>query len=254
MDSKISNDEFTVVLLAAGYGSRISNYTDIPKCLIKVAGRSIIERSFDIWHNLGIKNIHLVLGYKKELIIEVAKKYEDKFNFKFIVNEDFKNLGNTYSLKLGIDNLDGSFLIFDADLVYEEKILRNFLSDNKSSILIGEAEITDIECAKAMVDNKNYVRMTIDKRAISEDELCRFKFAGEAIGILKFSANHTRALSAMANEFLQDKSNLLKNWEHLLNVFLPKHDVESFYFDVGRWIEIDTQEDYLKAEEMFYGA
>lgn len=252
MDQKISNEEYTAVVLAAGYGSRISDMTNRPKCLLDLHGKTLLERSFEVWKNLGIKKVNLVLGYKKELIQEVTEKYKDDFKFSYYLNEDYRLQGNTFSLYLGVKEINGRCLIFDADLVYEQAILENFLkSSNGSEILVGEGSLNDIECAKTLIDADGFARMTVDKRAVSEEELKKYSFAGEAIGILKFNQEHTSRLAEMASIFLSKKENISLNWEHLLNEFLLVNDVGVSKFSAGKWMEIDTPEDFKEAQQLF---
>ena len=52
-------------------------------------------------------------------------------------------------------------------------------------------------------------------------------------------------------EFFSEVQNLPKNWEHLLNFSIPRQALQAQYFDDGRWIEIDTPEDYARARELF---
>jgi choline kinase len=245
------NSDFTAIVLAAGYGSRISGMTDIPKCLLKIGEETLLERNFRIWHNLGIKKVNLVLGYKQEMIRDIAKNYNHWFEFRFLVNENFREQGNTFSLSLGIEDT-GASLIFDADLIYDQQILEEFLKDQRpDQILVGPGSLDDIECAKTLADESGYVRMTVDKRAITEEELKRFIFVGEAIGILKFGAETTQNLYVASKEFLSKKENLNLNWEHLLNEFLANQKVGSHQLEAGRWVEIDTPEDFQQAQESF---
>lgn len=252
-------DQYTAILLAAGYGSRIAGMTDKPKCLLNVNGESLLEHNLNIWKNLGIKRVKVVLGYKEELIRDVLKKYENDFEITTLVNDDFRNKGNTYSLYLGIQNWsesDQTSLIFDADLIYDQAILEKFLREVKggSSILTGAGSLDDIECAKVMVektDRGSWVRMTVDKRAVTKDELKKYQFAGEALGILSFSYNDTLSLEASAADFLDHDENILLNWEHLLNVYFPAHEVGFEMTESKKWVEIDTPEDFNMAVEIF---
>lgn len=252
MDQKSLGRNYTAVVLAAGFGSRISEMTDLPKCLLELNKNTLLERNFDIWKQLGIKKVNLVLGYKKELIQKVSDNYKNDFEFNFYLNEDYRNQGNTFSLYLGIREIHGPCLIFDADLVYEQEILAEFIRANeKSEILVGPGCLSDIECAKTLVDSKNFARMTVDKRAVSESELEKYKFAGEAIGILKFNKVDTEKLASKTYEFLSKKENVNLNWEHLLNNFLLNEEIGVHKFESGKWIEIDTSEDFKEAQALF---
>ncbi len=246
--------KFTPLLLVAGFGSRISEITDNPKCLLELNGKTILDRHFETWIKLGFKESIIVLGFKEEMIRNHLEKYEKQIKINYVLNEDYRNLGNTYSLKIGLDVATQGILIFDGDLVYDSKILEDFTNDpEENQILVGKASLNDIECAKTLVDSNNFARLTVDKRSVSEEELKSYSFAGEAIGILKFTEKVTANLLADANEFLSQKENRLKNWEHLMNVFLLKHDVGIHNLSSDKWIEIDTPEDYEDAKKRFTG-
>ncbi|MCB9060183.1 MAG: phosphocholine cytidylyltransferase family protein [Halobacteriovoraceae bacterium] len=252
MDTNQLNQDYTAIVLAAGYGSRIKEMVDIPKCLIELNGKTLLERNFEIWKNLNIKKVTLVLGHKKEMIEDLVEKYTEHFEFNLCVNEDYYNKGNTYSLMLGLKDVTGPSLIFDADLVYDQNILEEFISDDHNDqILVGPSDLSDIECAKTLTDEKGYVRKTVDKRAVSQEELEKFSFVGEAIGILKFSTDQTLKLYQEAKNFLSIDKNLILNWEHLLNDYLTHNLVGYHMLKSGRWIEIDTPEDYENAKRIF---
>lgn len=243
---------FHAVYLAAGHGSRISKLTSNPKCLLKMNEESLLERSFRLWKNLGIKDVTLVLGYKAEMIRNVAEKYQADFKIRFQLNEDYEKQGNTFSLLLGVKNLNVPCLIFDADLIYDQEILGDFIDQGEASqILIGPSSLGDIECAKTLIDTHGFARMTVDKRAVTNEELAKYQFAGEAIGILKFSQKDTQKLCAKTEEFLSHPQNLNLNWEHMLNQFLLEENVGIYKLTRGRSIEIDTPEDFQRAVEIF---
>jgi choline kinase len=57
------------IILAAGRGSRMGNLTeDIPKCLVKLKGKPLIEWQIDALKKAGIEEIGIVTGYKRELL------------------------------------------------------------------------------------------------------------------------------------------------------------------------------------------
>lgn len=244
----------TAVILAAGYGSRISGMTDLPKSLLTLGGKSILQRNLEILKELEVRDVVLVLGFKSELIeAHVEELFKNSMNITYVYNHDYINYGNTYSLKVGIDKVQTeSCLIFDADLVYEKVILKDFLiEDHGSSILVGDGELSDIECAKALSDSDGFVRLTVDKRSVSAEELKKYKFVGEAIGILRFQGTCLQELKKRTTHFLVRDENRLKNWEHLLNEFLVDNNVGFHHLTEGLWVEIDTPADYESAKDLF---
>ena len=64
-----------VVILAGGFGTRISEYTKtIPKPMIKICGKPIIHRIIDHYISYGHTEIFIALGYKGHVIKNYFKK------------------------------------------------------------------------------------------------------------------------------------------------------------------------------------
>jgi len=244
--------DLTALILAAGYGSRISDVTDAPKSLLKIKEKTLMDWHFEALKSVGIRNVVVVTGYKRELLEAYLEKFKKDFDIHFAVNDDYRVKGNTFSFFYGLEKTPGAFLLFDADLIYDTEILSKFTSDKTpNQILVGESSIDDIECAKSMIDKDGFVRMTIDKRAVTEEERARFTFAGEAIGILKFSKSYRDDVYHACKTFLADERNVSKNWEHVMNEFLLNHDMGIHQAVSDRWVEIDNKEDLEKARRLF---
>jgi choline kinase len=244
--------KITALILAAGYGSRISDVTTDPKSLLKIKDKTLMEWHLDSLKKNGIKDVVVVTGYKREVLEDYLGQFKNDFNITFAINDDYRVKGNTYSLFYGLEKVGSDFLLFDADLIYEANILKAFVEDsNPNQILVGESSIDDIECAKAMIDQDGFVRMTIDKRAVSQEERKIYKFAGEAIGILKFSKTYRDDMFNGCQKFLADEANVSKNWEHVMNEFLMTHEMATHQSISSKWVEIDNREDFERAKKIF---
>lgn len=242
----------TALFLAAGYGSRIADMTSDPKCLLPINGKALIDHHFEKIRNTGIKNIHMVLGFEAHKIeAHLNSRYPD-LNISFSYNNDFRKLGNTFSMKIGLENIKSDVVIFDADLIYDQAILSDFATNApENAFLVGPASIDDIECAKTMVDKDDNVRLLIDKRAVNEEEKARYTFRGEAIGIMQFSNSSRENILKACDLFFKEEANLIKNWEHLFSRYLMDYDVKTYFIDSKKWIEIDNREDYEAAVNLF---
>ena len=72
-----------VVLLAGGFGTRLSEYTKtIPKPMVNVNGEPIIMHIMKSYAKYGFKNFYIALGYKGEVI----KKFFNKNFFDWKIN------------------------------------------------------------------------------------------------------------------------------------------------------------------------
>lgn len=102
------------IILAAGFGSRMAPVTlDTPKPLVKVNGVRIIDTLLDSLVAIGITNIIIVRGYKKEKFDELLEKYPF---IKFVDNPDYNVTNNISSLMKVLEYLENCY-ICEADLV-----------------------------------------------------------------------------------------------------------------------------------------
>ena len=83
-----------VVILAGGYGTRLSEFTkSIPKPMVSIGGRPILLNIMEIYSKYGHKDFYLALGYKAEVVKEYFLNYRT-------LNSDF-----TIDLESGIINI-----------------------------------------------------------------------------------------------------------------------------------------------------
>ena len=102
------------IIIAAGFGSRLAPVTlDTPKPLVKVNGVRIIDTLLDALYAKDIKNITIVVGYKKEQFKQLLDKYP---TLKFIENPIYNESNNISSVYAARDIIDRCY-ICEADLI-----------------------------------------------------------------------------------------------------------------------------------------
>lgn len=96
------------VILAAGHGMRMAPIgTEVPKGLLEVRGERLIERLIRQLQAADITDISVVVGFKKELFEYLL----DEFGVKLVVNPEYGNRNNLYSLLRAKEKLGGSYLL-----------------------------------------------------------------------------------------------------------------------------------------------
>lgn len=107
------------VILAAGKGTRMGNMTnEIPKPLLKIAGKNLIEHKLAAMPN-EISEIILVIGHKGEAIQEYFGNTFGRFTIKYAYDPESK--GTAYALWQAKDLLDSRFIVMMGDDLYDPK-------------------------------------------------------------------------------------------------------------------------------------
>lgn len=110
------------IILAAGESKRFKPISDYcPKGLSIVKGEVLVERQIKQLQAVGITDITLVAGYKKEMFFYLA----DKYDVKIVVNEQYDTQDNVSSLRLVLDQLDNTY-ICSVDNYYPENLFNTY--------------------------------------------------------------------------------------------------------------------------------
>lgn len=103
----------SAIIMAAGFGQRMLPATaDRPKPMVTVNGVRIIETLLDALVRVGITDITLIRGYKKEKFDELLEKYPF---LTLVDNDEYDKTNNISSVMKVIDKLDSCYLC-EADL------------------------------------------------------------------------------------------------------------------------------------------
>lgn len=96
------------IILAAGFGMRmVPINTQGPKALMEVNGEPLIERTIKQLHEVGVKEIHIVVGFMKEQFEYLI----DEYGVDLIVNEEYSSKNNLHSLYLASSYLSNTYII-----------------------------------------------------------------------------------------------------------------------------------------------
>lgn len=108
------------IILAAGVGERLHPVTlDVPKPLVKVNGKRMIDTIISALHKVGIEEIYVVAGYMKEKFYELENEYK---NISIIENPYYDTCNNISSLYVARDFLCDALIMDGDQIIYNEKI------------------------------------------------------------------------------------------------------------------------------------
>ena len=112
------------LILAAGKGTRMWPLTEnMPKPLLPLCGKSIIEQQIATLKKVGVKNINILIGHRMKEISDLlgnGTKYGVEINY--IVQSEQKGTGHAVSL--AEKHVNSSFFCLNGDTLIDEKNLR----------------------------------------------------------------------------------------------------------------------------------
>ena len=106
------------VIMAGGKGTRIQSINkEVPKPMITILNKPILEYEIQVLKNQGIKDIILVVGYLKEVITDYFKNGE-KFGVNISYIEENEPLGTAGALYYLKNELNEDFLLLNGDILF----------------------------------------------------------------------------------------------------------------------------------------
>lgn len=125
------------VILAAGEGKRLRPFTEtLPKVMLPVANKPVLEYVFDAVKKSGVNEIVVIVGYKKEVIMEYFKDY-NRLKISYVTQD--KQLGTAHALLQAKNNIKDTFIVLSGDNIIDHNSISKLIKDNsKYSMLIKE--------------------------------------------------------------------------------------------------------------------
>jgi len=234
------------IILAAGISARLRPLTDnTPKCLLKVGGKTILERTLDNLLAYNLDDIIIVTGYFEEQIRDFVALTYPQLNVTYIYNDVYDSTNNIYSLWLTKDFLLGNEMIMlDSDILFDKRIVEKLLSLSYPNCLALRSD-------HQLSEEEIKVRLNEDKSIAEISKTVDLKHAvGESIGIEKFSAEFNRKLFEILNRMIVQEKRVDIFYEAAFQDVIDSGE-KIYAVDIGdfKCIELDFAEDIERAEK-----
>jgi len=219
-----------VVLMVGGLGTRLRPLTDdMPKPLLKVGNKPILETIIENFSKYGFKEFILSVNYKSEMIKEYFGNGSHFGVHIEYVHED-KRMGTAGALSLMKDKLKDDFFVMNGDLLTNinyEHLLNYHLNDDTVATMCVKEYDFQIPYGVVNIDNNHIT-------SISEKPLHKF-FVNAGIYMLS-----PQALKLIPDNEFFDMPTLFDN--------LIKHKKKTISFPIREyWLDIGEIEEYKKA-------
>ena len=228
------------IVLVAGVGWRLKPYTETtPKCLMEIGGKSLLQRYLEAFVALGLSEIVLVVGHLKERVMAEAARGPAEADVRFVVNEQFTR-GNILSLWHARHEFDDDILVMDGDVLFPRELLaRVIASPHANAIAVDERFQDTGEEQKVVCEDGWVVEVT---KKVGGDPRVR----GEAVGILRLSADAAEVLRGILEEFIETGKDS-QEYEDAFRELAAEVPIGLVEIGDLPWVEIDFEEDMVRA-------
>ena len=129
--------ELPVVIMAGGKGTRLKPITNvIPKPLIPVGNKTILEEIMDQFEGIGTKKFYMSVNYKADIMEYYLSQLDHKYDIEFFMED--KPLGTIGSVALLKGKITTPFFVSNCDIVIDQdyRDVYDYHKENKNDITI----------------------------------------------------------------------------------------------------------------------
>ena len=238
------HEQIHAVILAASQGFELQEITEhIPKSMIRINGKTLLEKMLGMLQDRGIKDISVIRGYKKEAIQFPNVTYFD--------NEHYQSTSELASLMLATKKIEGMCVISYGDIIYRKHVLGNLLDEEGDIVVVVDAAVERrqhlrksdfVRCTRPYT--RNYDEDPAFLRDVKFQQIVNGeRFDGEWIGLMKTNARGSETVKATLEKLSQRNDFTKLNMSDLLNQILSSGLTVRVLYIEGHWLDVDTVED-----------
>jgi len=235
------------VILAAGVGVRLRSITKtLPKALIPINGRPLIEFSLDNLKNVGIKEVIIIVGYMKDFFKKTLGNEYKGIKIVYFDNDEYEKTESMYSFSKTEGIINDDVLVLDSDILYDGKVLKDLIEHPFENVILATNLSGSGDELFICVDNNKYIT-NLGKNITNKEEA-----TGEFVGISKLSSKFLNILFSNAKEDYA-RNELKCLCEHsIFNTSKKNNPVKCLLVEDLIWTEIDNENDLKKAREKIF--
>lgn len=234
-----------LVILASGMGKRLNK--KIPKCLVSINNKTLLERIINISHEFD--RVIIVGGYKINLIKKIIKKKRKKIHV--INNKDFKTTNMVESFFKAYGNINKDVIISYSDILFDQSLLKKMINYKENHLLLKSnwRKIWSLRMSekKLRLDAED---LKIKKNSIVSiggkinKKLPKYQF----MGLIRINYKNLKK----AKNFYKKIQNKKIDFTSFINLLI-KNKIISFKFKETKkyWFEIDSKKDLFVAKKYF---
>ena len=240
------------LILAAGMGKRLRQYTENnTKCMVEVAGQTIIKRTVDALKSVGIKKLIIVTGYNKDSLKEYIKENIKGMDIVFIDNDIYYKTNNIYSLYLAREFLkQDDTILLESDLIFDKEIIRQVVNTSNRDVAVVAKYEDWMDGTVTLLDEEDNIVEFVEKSSFSFENIDLYY---KTINIYKFSKEFSKNQYIPFLKAYIDAYGKNEYYELVLKAIahLSKTGIKALKLASEKWYEIDNPQDLDIANALF---
>jgi len=237
------------IILSAGRGKRLLPLTSSrPKCLVQVAGKSILEWQLRALDESGVTEATVVTGFASEAVdAEVARVQTESLAVRTVFNPFYGVADNIGSCYLARGDMADDFILLNGDTLVEPAIVAKLLKT-------GTAPVNVTVDRKTAYDDDD-MKVTLDGGRLTAigKTLPRETVDAESIGLLAFRGAGPRAFAREIEAVMRAPEGLSQYYLSVIDRLAPGGQVGVVDIAGMQWSEVDYLEDLENAERLAKG-
>lgn len=242
------------IILAAGLGSRLKPLTETEhKCMTKVRGVPIIQRTLENLKDCGFEEAIIVVGYLHKKLIQQIKDMRLQMDIKFVINPFYDKSNTILSLDYGLKSINSSYeylYIIEGDVVFEKHTLERAVNSEYENLSILEPYNENLEGTFVELNDKHEIVDWRHKSDQDKNYVIMDKY--KTVNIHKFSSAFVKKCLMPEVESYIEKNGVTQPMEKVMkNIVVTDND--PIYGEIlhgEKWYEVDDLNDLHKAEEV----
>ena len=235
------------IILSAGRGGRLLPLTErVPKCLLDLAGRSLLAWQLRALAAAGVHETVVVTGYGADLVdTEVRQHAPPGMHVRTLFNPFFQVADNLASCWMARGELSGPCLILNGDTVLTADIVRRLLA-------APAAPITVTIDRKAEYDDDDMKVSTVGDRLTGiGKKLVAGGVSGESIGFLRFDPDGSARFVAAIERWMRTPAGTRLWYLSAIHELAAEGaDIRVLSIEGLPWGEIDYPADLVRMQAM----
>ena len=240
------------LMLAAGMGKRLGNYTkNATKCMVPVNGKTLIEYAIESLIYAGIKKFTMVVGYKKDVLKNFLKGKYPQIQIDFIDNDVYDSTNNIYSLYLARDVLSSDdTILLESDLIFDKEIIREIVSSPEKNLAVVSHFENWMDGTVTVLNEEKTIKRIVSKSDFDWNKIDSYY---KTVNIYKFSKEFSKNIYMPFLGAYQTAYSKNEYYETVLKVisYLDGDILKAHLVDGSRWYEIDDPADLKIASTRF---